>query len=142
MSEQTEPQRIERILTIIIRFLQLTITEQEHEELDSWLMESNYNISLFETLTHPENANGLRLMVDASGLEHFTITFNYDNEDIEALIIVSENNRYQVWMNRELKFTLACGLNDLDQQGWYLVDKHKYVPYVSEIGQKIANHLK
>lgn len=140
MAAESPSLKLERILTIITHFINQTITEAEHDYLDNWLVESDYNMSLFETLTHPENAKGLNLILEPSGLEHFDINIIYDGQKISAVVVTVEKNRYQIWMDEEYKFTIAAGLDGADQMAWYLLDKDKYVPYVEDIGKAIELH--
>lgn len=43
-----------RIAYLIACFIRETITEEEHDELDAWIVASDANLELFEELTDPE----------------------------------------------------------------------------------------
>ena len=141
MDPEAAQNRMARILLLISSFIRETITPVEQAELDRWAEESDEHIYLFETLTEPANAEGLQQIVDASKNFTFTINFLYEDQEINALIIVLHKNRYEVWMSGVHQFTVSSQLMDIDELQWYLIDKNKYVPYIEEIGRAIENYL-
>jgi len=53
----------EKIARLIAGYIQKTLTSEEHDELDTWVNESDDNMRLFEELTDEKNINaGLQLM--------------------------------------------------------------------------------
>jgi hypothetical protein len=47
-------------LFLIEKYLRKTITKQEHDDLDKWIVEDESNIRLFEVLSDPCNRRALR----------------------------------------------------------------------------------
>jgi hypothetical protein len=74
--------------------------------------------------------------------QSFNINVHFDGDKIEATVKTIDVNCFAVWMNGQYKFSVAAGLNEMEEIEWYVIEKNKYVPYVNEIGYKIERYLR
>lgn len=80
-----------RAAYLIAGFINNTLTEKEHEELDLWINESDNNMKLFEELTDEKN-----LMQNLQWLETVKSERSYSNELKRIKTKTNESNNYKM----------------------------------------------